>query len=66
MMVVYVDRARALSQGDTQRCVHAVTPYVQTSVESARRSEDGRVRRLGVPRSGRLRPKQQSCQKPRV
>lgn len=36
--------------------MHAVTPYLQTSVEYARRSEYYRVRRIGVPNSGKLRP----------
>lgn len=52
------------SQGGSQRCVHAVTPDVQTPVEYAHRSERCHVRRLRI-HNGRLRPKQ-PCKRARV
>lgn len=41
-------RTWVYSRSAIKRCMHAVTPYLQTSVESARRSEDCHACRMGV------------------
>lgn len=45
----YIDRARVELRESRQRNVNAVTPYLQTSVEYARRSEN-----VGCLSAGRL------------